>query len=56
MPLEIPEDPEIAEEYYKDEFDSCSEDSEEEEDAELSWTVSKTNHQVDMTFENTMYT
>uniref|UniRef100_A0A8C3Y1R6 Serine/threonine-protein kinase Nek11 n=1 Tax=Catharus ustulatus TaxID=91951 RepID=A0A8C3Y1R6_CATUS len=42
---EIPEDPEIAEEYYKDEFESCSEDSEEEEDAELSWTVSKTNHQ-----------
>ncbi|XP_064272071.1 serine/threonine-protein kinase Nek11 isoform X2 [Passer domesticus] len=42
---EIPEDPEIAEEYYKDEFESCSEDSEEEEDAELSWTVSKTNHE-----------
>ncbi|XP_026655013.2 serine/threonine-protein kinase Nek11 isoform X2 [Zonotrichia albicollis] len=42
---EIPEDPELAEEYYKDEFESCSEDSEEEEDAELSWTVSKTNHQ-----------
>ncbi|NWR41857.1 NEK11 kinase, partial [Regulus satrapa] len=42
----IPEDPEIAEEYYKEEFESCSEDSEEEEDAELSWTVSKTNHQV----------
>ncbi|NXO25663.1 NEK11 kinase, partial [Cisticola juncidis] len=43
--MEIPEDPEIAEEYYKDEFESCSEDSEEEEDTELSWTVSKTNHQ-----------
>ncbi|NXR23990.1 NEK11 kinase, partial [Cinclus mexicanus] len=42
----IPEDPEIAEEYYKDEFESCSEDSEEEEDAELSWAVPKTNHQV----------
>uniref|UniRef100_A0A8C3EWM8 non-specific serine/threonine protein kinase n=1 Tax=Corvus moneduloides TaxID=1196302 RepID=A0A8C3EWM8_CORMO len=42
---EIPEDPEITEEYYKDEFESCSEDSEEEEDAELSWMVSKTNHQ-----------
>nr|XP_054491101.1 serine/threonine-protein kinase Nek11 [Agelaius phoeniceus] len=42
---EIPEDPEIAEEYYKDEFESCSEDSEEEEDAELSWTVSRTNYQ-----------
>ncbi|XP_027515208.1 serine/threonine-protein kinase Nek11 isoform X3 [Corapipo altera] len=42
---EIPEDPEIAEEYYKDEFESCSEDSEEEEDAEGSQTVSKTNHQ-----------
>ncbi|NXC79067.1 NEK11 kinase, partial [Cercotrichas coryphoeus] len=42
----IPEDPEIAEEYYKDEFESYSEDSEEEEDAELSWTVSKINHQV----------
>ncbi|NXB16063.1 NEK11 kinase, partial [Rhagologus leucostigma] len=49
----IPEDPEIAEEYYKDEFESCSEDSEEEEDAELSWTVSKTNHQVYVTFGNT---
>ncbi|NXQ12770.1 NEK11 kinase, partial [Peucedramus taeniatus] len=48
----IPEDPEIAEEYYKDEFESCSEDSEEEEDAELSWTVSKTNYQVYVTFEN----
>uniref|UniRef100_A0A8C3QYJ5 Serine/threonine-protein kinase Nek11 n=1 Tax=Cyanoderma ruficeps TaxID=181631 RepID=A0A8C3QYJ5_9PASS len=50
---EIPEDPEIAEEYYKDEFESCSEDSEEGEDAEISWTVSKTNHQVYVTFENT---
>ncbi|NXI88842.1 NEK11 kinase, partial [Rhipidura dahli] len=49
----IPEDPEIAEEYYKDEFESCSEDSEEEEEAELSWTVSKTNHQVYVTFGNT---
>ncbi|NWS82090.1 NEK11 kinase, partial [Toxostoma redivivum] len=49
---DIPEDPEIAEEYYKDEFESCSEDSE-EEDEELSWTVSKTNHQVYVTFENT---
>ncbi|NXC64523.1 NEK11 kinase, partial [Aleadryas rufinucha] len=49
----IPEDSEIAEEYYKDEFESCSEDSEEEEDAELSWTVSKTNHQVYVTFGNT---
>ncbi|NWY28202.1 NEK11 kinase, partial [Pheucticus melanocephalus] len=48
----IPEDPEIAEEYYKDEFESCSEESEEEQDAELSWTVSKTNHQVNVTFEN----
>ncbi|NWY09982.1 NEK11 kinase, partial [Aphelocoma coerulescens] len=49
----IPEDPEIAEEYYKDEFESCSEDSEEEEDAELSWMVSKTNHQVYVTIGNT---
>lgn len=56
MSLEIPEDPEIAEEYYKDEFESFSEDSEEEEDAELSWTVSKTNHQVYMTFESPVYT
>lgn len=56
MPLEIPEDPEIAEEYYKDEFESCSEDSEEEEDAELSWMVSKTNHQVYVTIGNTVYT
>ncbi|NXU10662.1 NEK11 kinase, partial [Pardalotus punctatus] len=45
----IPEDPETAEEYYKDDFESCSEDSEEEEDAELS----KTNHQVCVTFEKT---
>ncbi|NWS15205.1 NEK11 kinase, partial [Pachyramphus minor] len=49
----IPEDPEIAEEYYKDEFESCSEDSEEEEDAEASQTVSKTNHQVHVAFEKT---
>ncbi|NWT93362.1 NEK11 kinase, partial [Urocynchramus pylzowi] len=48
----IPEDPEIAEEYYKDEFESCSEDSEEEEGADLSWTDSKTNLQVYVTFEN----
>ncbi|NXF36323.1 NEK11 kinase, partial [Nyctibius bracteatus] len=46
----IPEDPEIAEEYYNDEFESCSEGSEEEEDAEASQTVSKTNHQVYVTF------
>ncbi|NXE05258.1 NEK11 kinase, partial [Lophotis ruficrista] len=46
MRQKIPEDPEIAEEYYKDEFESCSEDSEEEEeDVEVSQTVSKTNHQ-----------
>ncbi|KAM7121969.1 serine/threonine-protein kinase Nek11 isoform 4-T6 [Ciconia maguari] len=42
---EIPEDPAIAEEYYNDEFESCSEGSEEEEDVEASQTVSKTNHQ-----------
>ncbi|KAM6281980.1 serine/threonine-protein kinase Nek11 [Porphyrio hochstetteri] len=45
---DIPEDPEIAEEYYNDEFESCSEGSEEEEDVEASQTVqtvSKTNHQ-----------
>ncbi|KFP88802.1 Serine/threonine-protein kinase Nek11, partial [Apaloderma vittatum] len=44
----IPEDPEIAEEYYHDEFESYSEGSEEEEEegAEASQTVSKTNHQV----------
>ncbi|XP_035172939.1 serine/threonine-protein kinase Nek11 isoform X5 [Oxyura jamaicensis] len=42
---EIPEDPQIAEEYYNDEFESCSESSEEEEDVEASQTVSKTNHQ-----------
>ncbi|KAM7121968.1 serine/threonine-protein kinase Nek11 isoform 3-T4 [Ciconia maguari] len=41
----IPEDPAIAEEYYNDEFESCSEGSEEEEDVEASQTVSKTNHQ-----------
>ncbi|XP_064907770.1 serine/threonine-protein kinase Nek11 isoform X3 [Columba livia] len=43
---EIPEDPEIAEEYYNEEFESCSEGSEEEEeDVEASQTVFKTNHQ-----------
>ncbi|XP_003640789.2 serine/threonine-protein kinase Nek11 isoform X1 [Gallus gallus] len=42
---EIPEDPQIAEEYYNEEFESCSEDSETEEDVEVSQTVSKTNHQ-----------
>ncbi|NXK24734.1 NEK11 kinase, partial [Arenaria interpres] len=46
----IPEDPEIAEEYYNDEFESCSEGSEEEEDVEASQTASKTNHQVYVTF------
>ncbi|NXT84056.1 NEK11 kinase, partial [Zapornia atra] len=52
----IPEDPEIAEEYYNDEFESCSEDSEEEEeDVEASQTVSKTNHQVYVIFGNTIY-
>ncbi|XP_013806182.1 serine/threonine-protein kinase Nek11 [Apteryx mantelli] len=45
MEHEIPEDPQIAEEYYNDEFESCSESSEEEEDMEASQTVSKTNHQ-----------
>ncbi|NWS67598.1 NEK11 kinase, partial [Crotophaga sulcirostris] len=49
----IPEDPEIAEEYYNDEFESCSEGSEEEEDVEAAQTVSKTNHQVYVTFEKT---
>ncbi|NWW87993.1 NEK11 kinase, partial [Rhynochetos jubatus] len=43
--IEIPEDPEIAEEYYNDEFESCSESSEEEEDVEASQTVSKSNRQ-----------
>ncbi|XP_039380046.1 serine/threonine-protein kinase Nek11 isoform X5 [Mauremys reevesii] len=43
---EIPEDPQIAEEYYNDGFDSCSETSEEEEEnMEVSQTVSKTNQQ-----------
>ncbi|NXH68334.1 NEK11 kinase, partial [Hydrobates tethys] len=50
---EIPEDPEIAEEYYNDEFESCSEGSEEEEDVDTSQTVSKTNHQVCVTFGKT---
>ncbi|NXE78233.1 NEK11 kinase, partial [Cochlearius cochlearius] len=49
----IPEDPEIAEEYYNDEFESCSEGSEEEEDVEASQTVSATNHQVYVTFGKT---
>uniref|UniRef100_A0A8B9CBW5 Serine/threonine-protein kinase Nek11 n=1 Tax=Anser brachyrhynchus TaxID=132585 RepID=A0A8B9CBW5_9AVES len=49
----IPEDPQIAEEYYNDEFESCSESSEEEEDVEASQTVSKTNHQVCVTFGKT---
>uniref|UniRef100_A0A452GL26 Serine/threonine-protein kinase Nek11 n=1 Tax=Gopherus agassizii TaxID=38772 RepID=A0A452GL26_9SAUR len=43
---EIPEDPQIAEEYYNDAFDSCSETSEEEEEnMEVSQTVSKTDQQ-----------
>ncbi|XP_008934516.1 PREDICTED: serine/threonine-protein kinase Nek11 [Merops nubicus] len=42
---EIPEDPETAEEYYNDEFESYSEGSEAEEDVEASQTVSETNHQ-----------
>ncbi|XP_050794374.1 serine/threonine-protein kinase Nek11 isoform X2 [Gopherus flavomarginatus] len=43
---EIPEDPQIAEEYYNDAFDSCSETSEEEEEnVEVSQTVSKTDQQ-----------
>ncbi|NXY87138.1 NEK11 kinase, partial [Alcedo cyanopectus] len=49
----IPEDPETAEEYYNDEFDSCSEGSEEEEGVEASQTVLKTNHQVQVTFGKT---
>ncbi|KFR04426.1 Serine/threonine-protein kinase Nek11, partial [Nipponia nippon] len=49
----IPEDPAIAEEYYNDEFESCSEGSEEEEDVEASQTVSKTNHQVYVAFGKT---
>ncbi|NXD08696.1 NEK11 kinase, partial [Nothocercus nigrocapillus] len=53
-PLGIPEDPHIAEEYYNDEFESCSESSEEEEeDVEVSQTVSKTNQQVYVTFGQT---
>lgn len=55
MPLEIPEDPQIAEEYYNDEFESCSESSEEEEDVEASQTVSKTNHQVCDLWENSTH-
>ncbi|XP_061320549.1 serine/threonine-protein kinase Nek11 isoform X1 [Pezoporus flaviventris] len=42
---EIPEDPAAAEEYYNEEFESCSESSEEEEDAEALQTVSKPDHQ-----------
>ncbi|KFV54523.1 Serine/threonine-protein kinase Nek11, partial [Gavia stellata] len=53
LAVPIPEDPEIAEEYYNDEFESCSEGSEEEEDVETSQTVSKTNHQVYVTFGKT---
>ncbi|XP_042672387.1 serine/threonine-protein kinase Nek11 isoform X2 [Centrocercus urophasianus] len=44
---EIPEDPQIAEEYYKEEFESYSEDSE-TEDVEVSQTVSKTNQDSDI--------
>ncbi|NXC40520.1 NEK11 kinase, partial [Penelope pileata] len=51
--IKIPEDPQIAEEYYNDEFESFSEDSEEEVDVEASQTVSKTNHQVCVTFGKT---
>jgi len=56
LPLEIPEDPEIAEEYYNDEFESCSEGSEEEEDVEVSQAILKTNQQVYVTFGKTVYT
>ncbi|KAM9025307.1 serine/threonine-protein kinase Nek11 isoform 4-T5 [Ara ararauna] len=42
---EIPEDPAVAEEYYNEEFESCSESGEEEEDAKALLTVSKPNHQ-----------
>lgn len=56
LPLEIPEDPEIAEEYYNDEFESCLEGSEEDEDAEASRTVSKANRQVCMTLEKPLCT
>ncbi|XP_064018378.1 serine/threonine-protein kinase Nek11 isoform X3 [Pogoniulus pusillus] len=42
---EIPEDPETAEEYCKDRFESCSEGSEEEEDVEASQTLSKAEQQ-----------
>ncbi|NXG46139.1 NEK11 kinase, partial [Psilopogon haemacephalus] len=45
LPLEIPEDPETAEEYYKDEFESCSEGSE-EEDVAGSETLCKAEQQV----------
>lgn len=55
FPVEIPEDPQIAEEYYNEEFESCSEDSETEEDVEVSQTVSKTNHQVCVTFGKTVH-
>ncbi|NWH70051.1 NEK11 kinase, partial [Piaya cayana] len=48
----IPEDPEIAEEYYNDEFESCSEGSEEEEGVEASQMILKTNHQVYMAFDS----
>ncbi|XP_042745040.1 serine/threonine-protein kinase Nek11 isoform X3 [Lagopus leucura] len=44
---EIPEDPQIAEEYYNEEFESYSEDSE-TEDVEVSQTVSKTNQDSDI--------
>ncbi|NXK74653.1 NEK11 kinase, partial [Amazona guildingii] len=50
----IPEDPAVAEEYYNEEFESCSESSEEEEDAEALQTVSKPNHQVYVTFGKTI--
>nr|XP_044992901.1 serine/threonine-protein kinase Nek11 isoform X2 [Jaculus jaculus] len=36
LAAEIPEDPLVAEEYYADVFDSCSEESEEQEDETLS--------------------
>ncbi|XP_010711227.1 serine/threonine-protein kinase Nek11 isoform X3 [Meleagris gallopavo] len=47
MDREIPEDPQIAEEYYNEEFESYSEDSE-TEDVEVSQTVSKTNQDSDI--------
>ncbi|XP_074842216.1 serine/threonine-protein kinase Nek11 [Carettochelys insculpta] len=48
---EIPEDPQIAEEYYNDVFDSCSETSEEEEQGEREEETMEAPHTISKTIQ-----